>query len=271
MSFLKKEDYEEPCCPLKMQNQITSIPIRRVIEKLDEYLSRNDYENAEKHLLYWEKEAEAGGDKRGKLTVLNEQIGLYRKISKKAEAFTATKSAEELVNLCEFEDNITGATTYLNIATALKSFDNSKDALGYYEKAKTIYEKELPENDYRLGGLYNNLALVLCDLDRLEEAKDFYFKALDIMSKNENCEGEQAITYLNLCDLIAKEKGMENGEKEISQNIEKAYDLLINSTLEQNGDYAFICEKCAPTFLYYGYFAYSNELNERAKRIYERD
>ena len=45
--------------------------------------------------------------------------------------------------------------------------------------------------------------------------------------------------------------------------------LLDTPTLPQNGYHAFVCEKCAPTFEYYGYFLYANELKERAKRIYE--
>jgi len=271
MSFIKKEDYEEQCCPLKMQTNVTPISVRRVIDKLDEYLSRNDYQSAERHLNYWIQEADAGNDLRGKITVLNEQIGLYRKLSKKFEAFETIQKAIETLKICEFEDNVTGATTYLNIATAYKSFGCSKKALEYYEKTRKIYEKELNSTDYRLGGLYNNTALALCDEGRLKEAENTYKKALFVMENNENCEGEQAITYLNLCDLIAKEKGLENCEKEVNQLVEKAYALLTKSNLKEDGDYAFICEKCAPSFLYYGYFAYGNELKERARKIYERD
>ena len=40
--------------------------------------------------------------------------------------------------------------------------------------------------------------------------------------------------------------------------------------MPKDGYYAFVCEKCADTFAYYGYFGYSEELMQRAKKIYER-
>ena len=56
-----------------------AIPQQRVIEKLDEYMSRRDYAGAERHLLYWLEEARAGGDLRGALMLRNALVGHYRK------------------------------------------------------------------------------------------------------------------------------------------------------------------------------------------------
>ena len=77
---LAKEDYEEPCCPFSEPGAVSPIPTRRILEKLDEHLGRNDYLSAEQLLRYWLSEADNKKDLRGKLTVLNEQIGLYRKM-----------------------------------------------------------------------------------------------------------------------------------------------------------------------------------------------
>ena len=55
-----------------------SIPQQRIVEKLDDYMSRRDYAGAERHLLYWLGEAERGRDQRGELLVRNELIGHYR-------------------------------------------------------------------------------------------------------------------------------------------------------------------------------------------------
>ena len=60
-----------------------SIPQQRVVEKLDEYMSRRDYAGAERHLLYWLEEALAAGDKRGELMVRNELVGHFRKVGNK--------------------------------------------------------------------------------------------------------------------------------------------------------------------------------------------
>ena len=53
--------------------------------------------------------------------------------------------------------------------------------------------------------------------------------------------------------------------------IEKAYELLNKDYLPRNGYYAFVCEKCAPIFGYYGRFFYNKELSDRAREIYERN
>lgn len=45
--FLSKNDYEEPRCLLNMHPEVTPVPVGRIIEKLDSYLDRNDYDAAE--------------------------------------------------------------------------------------------------------------------------------------------------------------------------------------------------------------------------------
>lgn len=51
MIYLSKNDYEEPRCLLNMHPEVTPVPVGRIIEKLDSYLDRNDYDAAERHLL----------------------------------------------------------------------------------------------------------------------------------------------------------------------------------------------------------------------------
>ena len=55
-----------------------------------------------------------------------------------------------------------------------------------------------------------------------------------------------------------------------SARLEAAERLLDDPALPRDGYYAFVCEKCAPTFDYYGYFLVADDLNERARAIYER-
>ena len=269
-NFLRKSDYEEPCCPLSKPGNVTSIPVRRVIEKLDEYLNRNDYPAAERHLRYWQREAEAGNDKRGKLTILNEQIGLYRKCKKEAEGLGAIRDALALADEIGMEDTVTMGTTLINAATGYKAFGKAGEALPLYRSAQKIYEAALQPTDERLGGLYNNMALTLMELEDYREAETLFFKALDIMAQNRHREAEMAITCCNLADLVAAETGITDGEKQITEYLEKAQELLDTEDLPRDGYYAFVCEKCAPTFGYYGYFLFEKELTERAERIYER-
>ena len=70
-----------------------AIPVSRVLEKLDGYLNKKDFAAAERHLSYWLSDAEAENDRRGMLTILNEQIGFYRKQQREAESLAASDRA----------------------------------------------------------------------------------------------------------------------------------------------------------------------------------
>lgn len=267
---LPKEDYEEPRCLLNMHPEITPIPVGRVIEKLDACLNRNDYEAAERLLNYWLNEAEACNDARGKLTVLNEQIGLYRKTGREAECFHAVSEALSLADAMDISRSVTYGTTLVNAATACKAFGREKDALPLYRRAQKNYETSLDPEDERLGGLYNNMALALAGLQDFREAEMYYNKAIRVMEKQQNGAPDVAITCLNLADLVAAESGLEAGAAEIDGYLQRAERLLNTEGLPREGYYAYVCEKCAPVFGYYGYFMTEQELNRRAKEIRER-
>lgn len=269
-------DYTDPICPFctdqfKKQPPVHPIPTGRVLEKLDEHLGRNDYDSAERHLLYWLGEAEDGRDRHGMLTIENELMGLYRKTNRKEKALESVKKALSLIDELNLGTSVVAGTTLTNAATVYKAFAMPEESIKLFEKAKAIYEKELTPDDSRLGGLYNNLGLTLTDLKRFEEAEEYYNKAMKVMAQNKNGELEIAITYLNLCDLYEAKLGSEQSEKIIDGYIEKAYELLNRDYLPRNGYYAFVCEKCAPTFGYFGRFLYQKELGDRAREIYERN
>ena len=265
--MLKKEDYEEPCCPLQTPGEPTPIPVRRVIGKLDEYLNAEDYPSAERHLCYWLAEAEAGGDRRGKLTILNEQIGFYRKTGRADEALAAADAALALAEALDVGRSVTMGTTLVNAATAYKAFGRAAEALPLYERAQHLYEHLLPEDDGRLGGLYNNMALALADLGEYRRAEALYRRALDVMARVPGGEPDMAITCCNLADLVAAEVGQEAGEARIGEWLDRAEALLNAEGVRRDAPYAYVCERCAPTFGLYGYFLAERELTERAAAI----
>ena len=272
--ILKPEDYIEPQCPFcteqhRNEPPVRSIPSDRVIQKLDEYLSKNNYDAAEKHLLYWLEEAVSGRDSRGMLLLRNELMGLYRKLGKKESATDNAEKALALISEMNIPNEIAAATTYINTATVYKAFGMPQKSLPLFEKACEIYESNLKSNDERLGGLYNNMALTLVDLKRFSEANILYHRALTIMQRVKNGEPEQAVTHLNMANAAEAELGIERAESLINKHIHEAMILLDNENTPRNGNYAFVCEKCAGTFGYYGYFFYEKELKERARRIYE--
>jgi len=270
---LKPADYVEPRCllcgePYGAAPQIKPIPQRRIIEKLDDYMSRRDYPAAERHLLYWLEEAKLGGDRRGELMVRNELVGHYRKAGNRDKALSHGEAALALLRELDFDGTVSAGTTYTNVATACNAFGENNRALTLFEKAKEVYEATPRTEPSLLGGLYNNMALTYVSLGRYEEAFALYEKALNIMGGVADGALEQAITYLNMADATAAQKGMEEAEAEIDTLVDRAWELLNDPSLPRNGYYAFVCEKCAPSFSYYGYFSAANELTWRAENIY---
>ncbi len=267
---ISREDYEEPACVLCMDKNAAPIPQRRVREKLDEYMSRRDYAGAERHLNYWLAEARQNGDLRGEFFVRGEMMGHYRKTGNREQAILNANESLNLIERLGFEGTISAGTAYVNAATVYDAFDMPERSIELFERARAVYEKTLDDGDARLGGLYNNMGLAYMALKRFGEAYEAFLKALDIMGRVENGALEQAITYLNLANMVELEHGLEKGEQKIGQYLDKAARLLDEPGLPRDGYYAFVCEKCAPTFDYYGYFLVADDLNERAKGIYER-
>ena len=260
---LEKEDYIEPNCVLcgkpGKEVSLEPVPVGRILEKLREYEDRSDWEAVERHLKYWLAEAEANRDERGQLMLNNELMGYYRKQGKQEEAYAHAERAAELIGKLGMEDTVTAGTTWVNAGTVREAFGGAN------------YEKNLPENDGRLGGLYNNMALALTVCGRYDEAESMFRRAIAVMEKQEHGELEQAITWLNMADAAEAALGAENAEEKTGEYVERAEELLNTDSLPRNGYYAFVCEKCAPVFGHYGYFATEAELMRRAKEIHDRD
>ncbi len=240
-----------------------------ILTKLDEFLHKNDYSGAEKYILQRLEEAKAVNDKRTMLLLQNELCGLYRKLQREADAVSAVQNALSLVADMGIETNTGAGTTYINAGTVLKSFGKASDAIPLFEKAYAVYKKQLPETDKRFGGLYNNMALAYVDIKEFDKALAFYEKAISVMESAGDGMLEVAITHLNIANLKEAEIGLENAQEIIEDLLNKAAKIL-DEHENKNGYYAFVCEKCASVFGYYGHFAYENELKERATEIYER-
>ena len=59
------------------------IPLLRIRETLDDHLAKKEYEKAENQLAYWLDEAKKKEDESGEVAILNELMGLYRKLNKR--------------------------------------------------------------------------------------------------------------------------------------------------------------------------------------------
>ncbi len=268
-------DYKEPLCLLsggkdfyhpKKDAPTGRIPVSRVIEKADEFFGKNDFEGAGRLLNYWKNEAVSLGDKEGELAAQNELVGFYRKKNDKENALRSVLRSLDLVSQLQQKDTASGATVLINCATAYKAFDMLEEALILFFTAEEIYKKVLSGDDSRFGALYNNMALALSDFGNFEKAEKAYFSALDVMKNVPNGEAEAAITYVNLAHLYEKF----GKDEKTGSCMEKAYELLLSENLPRNGNYAFVLEKCAPSFAHFGNNAAFEKFKRESEEIYER-
>ncbi len=273
--MLDKFDYAQPACPLcdgkdsyfpEKDAPLGRIPVGRVIDKVDSLFDKNNYEEAGRLLVYWRNEAQELKDKHGELAMESELVGYYRKRNDEENALKSVANALSLVEELKQGDMASGATIFINCATAYKAFGKLQEALPLYLQAEEVYKKVLQPDDARFGGLYNNMALVLADSERFKDAENAYLKALEIMKKAPKGEAECAITHINLAHMYEK-----SGKNEmIKECMKKAYVLLKSENLPHDGYYAFVLEKCAPSFGYFGEKSIYDEFMKEAAEIYAR-
>ena len=244
------------------------LPIRRIMETLDRDLERRDEAAGERHLRYWLAEAQANGDRRGELAVRNELVGFYRKTGRREEALTAGEETLALLDALDYEGTVTAGTTLVNCATAFSAFGENTRALALFQRARAAYEAHGETPPELLGGLYNNMGLACTALGRPEEALAHYTRALAQMERVPGGEPERAITCLNMADAVEAQDGPEAGERRIAALVEEAASLLHTPSIPRDGYYAFVCEKCAPSFAYYGYFLEAEQLKAAAEAIH---
>ena len=267
-------DYLEPNCvlcgePYGAEPEIRPVPQQRIVEKVNDYMSRRDYAGVERHLKYWLEEAKLGNDLQGQLTIRNEMVGHYRKVGDRQKSLENVGEALKLLEALGFEGTVSAATTYTNAGTACNAFGENGRAMELVEKARVIYENSERTDPSLLGGLYNNMALTCVSLGRFAEAQDLYDRAMETMEKVPGGALEQAITCLNRADALEAELGPEEAESRVLGLLDQAWDLLNSEDVVRDGYYAFVCEKCAPAFSYYGYFMEAAELEHRSKELYE--
>jgi tetratricopeptide (TPR) repeat protein len=270
-------DYKEPSCSLcggkqfynpKKTDAIARVPISRILDKLSTFFDKNDLVGAKDFLVNWLNEAKALNDKHGELSILNELVGIYRKLLDKDNGEKIIENALSLINELNQQDTVSGATIFLNIATAYKAFGNIEKSIEIFKIAEEVYKKHLSPSDEKFGGLYNNMALSFADLKDFNSAKLCYEKAISIMEKVENGKLDLAITYVNLAHLY---EDFENDKNLITDCMFTAFNLLTDESIVKNGYYAFVLEKCAPSFLHFGFSVIYNQFKKEYEEIYARN
>ncbi|MBQ4062577.1 MAG: tetratricopeptide repeat protein [Christensenellaceae bacterium] len=250
-----------------MENEL--IPIREVLDHADSLFAKEALEEAAKYLREWLDKARKIKDPFGELGILNELMGLYRRTNDMQPALEAVYDGFELVERLNIDGSVTAGTTWLNGATTLKAFGNSWQAITYYKRARRIYETRLERSDYRISGLYNNMALCLVDLKQYAEAESLYHEALDVLFSSDRDGNlcDIAATYMNLAYLYEEWDRSEL----IDASLERCELALKSNRTARNGYYAFTCRKCVPGFAHFGWFAAEKKFDDIANSIYDNN
>lgn len=260
-------ELECPACK-KIEKAAGSVPVGRIIEKLDALFSENDLSGAERLLEYWISEARMLGDARGELSLVNEMLGLSRRLGNKEKGESAVSRALALLAETEMDDTVSGATVLLNAATTKKAFGDPKGAVALYESTAEIYQAQnLDRKDPRYAAFYNNYATTLVDLAHYGKAKVLYEKALSLTLEIGNLL-DHAVTLVNMAHMYEAAESLES--EKITDCLTRAEALLLEEITERSPYYAFVAEKCAPSFEYFGYFFTAKTLHDRSREIYER-
>ena len=81
------------------------------------------------------------------------------------------------------------------------------------------------------------------------------------------------MSYVNLAHLTydrAVAEGKECDDK-VDELLDKAMECLDDVALTRDGNYAFICSKCASAYEFFGRFLDKEELVRRAEEIYKNN
>jgi len=261
-------DHRESCCIFDT-TQYTGTPdaepcprvldVPRLVRDFDALCTAGRLPEARDLLEDARDRARGGGDWRGEVSVTSELLGLYRRTGEEEKALAAVHAALALVRDHRLGRTVSGATVLLNAATTLKAFRRAADAIPIFTHAARVYAENLDPADYRFAGLYNNMALSYADTGELAAAERCFRLALRVLEKTEHPGCDSAVTWCNLAELYA---GKDPEDARIDECMEKAFACLSGEDA-RGGYYAFTLSKCIPSFDYFGYFLYANELRKR--------
>lgn len=201
--------------------------IQEIFTKLDGMFARNALGEVEPFLLSCLDKAKEENAFGNYISVGNELIGFYRSTSQFEKAFAIAEDVLLLMEELQLEETEHFATTLLNAATAYRAAGRLADALRDYTRALKIYEGTLEPEDYRFAGLYNNMSIMLEQMNENEKAAAFLERAISIVEKQKEARMELATSKTNLALLCFKMQEHQKAEQLLEEAI---------SIFEENGE-----------------------------------
>ncbi len=245
--------------------------IEECFEEMERCFDVHDMDGAEDCMKRYLQRARDDGDWGSQLTILNEQIGFYRKMQKFDNCMEAIGSALNIVDSYGLDQSGAGATTWLNSATAFRAFKYYDRAYEYFLKTLDLYNKTMEPDSYEFPSLYNNLAVVLTDMGRYEEAEKYYNMALEILPRRPNCEPEMASTYVSMAHMYhgMEEEDPKNREK-MEESLARAWDILTHDEELRDNYFAYVSDTSSKSFRALGAVEQADVLKQRAEDFYAK-
>jgi len=192
---------------------------RQKINELDQLFQNERYDLIEPFILEQITNAKEKNDHASYISFSNELIGFYRSMEEYEKSLIISEDILLLMEELGLENSVHFGTTLLNAATAYRAAGKSLEALSYYERALTIYESELPHDDERFAGLYNNLSILLQQMGELEKSLLFLDNALRIIKKNMPESVETATSLTNKALLLFQLKRKEEATNCLEESL----------------------------------------------------
>ena len=264
----------EPSCPFDASEYTSKtvpgtaagrVDVRKILAEADVLYAKNDPAGAAKMLEEQLAAAEQLNDREGKLGILNELLGCYRKTGDAEAGLRTAEDSTRLVSELGMEGTVTAGTVFLNAATTMREFGRAEDAVRLYDTAARAYSANLDPGDYRFAGLYNNYAACMEACEDFGSAEDYYKRALAVISRLRGCEMEEAVTCVNLACMYGD---LDSEDGRIEEYLMRAKRLFDREDVPRDGYYAFNAMKCVDAFSHFGFLRDAKELRLRAEEIY---
>ncbi len=167
--------------------------INEFYNKLNElFQETKDLEQLDAYLCESLAKANEEKDYGSYVTIGNEMIGFYRGTAQYDKCFRISEDTLMLMEELQLDDSEHFATTLLNVAAAYCSAGRLNESLSYYARALQVYEQILEPFDKRFAELYNNISVLLEQLNDNEKSVMFGERALEVIMKYPEAVQEQA-------------------------------------------------------------------------------
>lgn len=244
--------------------------VEKIFAEADKYFAAHDLAGAALYMENQVMKLRGEGEFGNELTILNELIGLYRKMLKSDDAVRCIDRAEDIIAELGLENTLPAATTYLNYATACRAYRWFEESKRYFAKTWSVYEKTLEPKDYRLASFFNNYALLMLDMGDYDQGEAYLYKSLENLEGTPKSSGEIATTHMTLAHMykaLDPENSIDN-ERSLEQ-IDEVMRILENWTEGESSYYAFVCDSCGRALKSLGKTEQGEKLCGIAQKYYQ--